>query len=119
MSDPGAFLIVGAALAGAKAAQTLREDGFDGEVVLFGEEPGQPYQRPPLSKGLLLGTVERDTVFVHEADWYADHDVDLGADVCVAGPRPRRPAGRAGRRSTHQLRRAPAGHRLDAADPTP
>jgi 3-phenylpropionate/trans-cinnamate dioxygenase ferredoxin reductase component len=83
MSDPRAFLIVGAGLAGAKAAQTLREEGFDGEVVLFGEEPERPYERPPLSKGLLLGTVERDTVFVHETGWYAEHDIDLRTGVGV------------------------------------
>ena len=84
MKNPRAFVIVGAGLAGAKAAQTLREDGFDGDVVLLGEEPERPYERPPLSKGLLLGTVERETVFVHQADWYAKHDVDLRTGVGVA-----------------------------------
>jgi 3-phenylpropionate/trans-cinnamate dioxygenase ferredoxin reductase subunit len=44
------FAIVGASLAGAKAAQTLREEGFDGCVVLVGAEPERPYERPPLSK---------------------------------------------------------------------
>ena len=83
MKDPRTFLIVGAGLAGAKAAQTLREEGFDGDVVLFGEEPERPYERPPLSKGLLLGTVARDTVFVHEAGWYAEHDIDLRTGVGV------------------------------------
>ena len=53
------FLIVGASLAGAKAAETLREEGFAGRVVLVGEEPEVPYERPPLSKGYLLGTDER------------------------------------------------------------
>jgi 3-phenylpropionate/trans-cinnamate dioxygenase ferredoxin reductase subunit len=70
-------VIVGAGLAGAKAAQTLREEGFDGSVVVFGEEPERPYERPPLSKALLLGTAEPDSVYVHDAGWYADHDVDL------------------------------------------
>jgi 3-phenylpropionate/trans-cinnamate dioxygenase ferredoxin reductase component len=84
MTDPRAFVIVGAGLAGAKAAQTLREDGFDGEVVLLGEEPERPYERPPLSKGLLLGTAERETVFVHEPNWYAEHDVDLRTGIGVA-----------------------------------
>src|SRR5439155_27485 len=83
MKDPRAFVIVGAGLAGAKAAQTLREEGFDGEVVLLGEEPERPYERPPLSKGLLLGTAERETLFVHEAGWYPDHDVDLHTGVGV------------------------------------
>ena len=72
MKDPRTFVIVGAGLAGAKAAQTLRDEGFDGDVVLLGEEPERPYERPPLSKGLLLGTADRETVFVHEAGWYAE-----------------------------------------------
>src|SRR5688500_5610904 len=55
VNDQRRFVIVGAGLAGAKAAQTLREERFDGEVVLLGEEPERPYERPPLSKGLLLG----------------------------------------------------------------
>ncbi len=53
------FVIVGGGLAGAKAAETLRAEGFDGEVVLFGSEPERPYERPPLSKGYLLGKDER------------------------------------------------------------
>jgi 3-phenylpropionate/trans-cinnamate dioxygenase ferredoxin reductase subunit len=54
------FVIVGASLAGAKAAEALREDGFTGRVVLIGEEPNRPYERPPLSKGYLLGAEERE-----------------------------------------------------------
>ncbi len=49
------FVIVGASLAGAKAAQTLRGEGFDGRVVLVGDETARPYERPPLSKGYLVG----------------------------------------------------------------
>jgi len=52
-------VIVGARLAGARAAATLREEGFDGPVVLVGEEPHRPYQRPPLSKEYLRGEAER------------------------------------------------------------
>jgi len=81
MKEPQVFVIVGAGLAGAKAAQTLRESGFGGEIVLLGDEPERPYERPPLSKGLLLGTAERESVFVHEAGWYAEHDVDLRTGV--------------------------------------
>jgi 3-phenylpropionate/trans-cinnamate dioxygenase ferredoxin reductase subunit len=84
MKDPRSLVIVGAGLAGAKAAQTLREDGFDGEVVLLGEEPERPYERPPLSKGLLLGTAERESVYVHERNWYTEHDVDLRTGTGVA-----------------------------------
>ncbi len=79
-ADPG-YVIVGASLAGAKAAQTLREEGFDGPVVLIGEEAQRPYERPPLSKGLLLGKDDRDSIFVHEPGWYAEHDVDLRLGV--------------------------------------
>jgi 3-phenylpropionate/trans-cinnamate dioxygenase ferredoxin reductase subunit len=64
-------------LAGAKAAETLREEGFDGRVVLIGSELERPYERPPLSKGYLLGNDERDSVFVHDAGWYDEHDVQL------------------------------------------
>jgi 3-phenylpropionate/trans-cinnamate dioxygenase ferredoxin reductase component len=76
---PGAtgIVIVGAGLAGAVAAQTLREEGFDGPVTLLGEEVHPPYERPPLSKAYLQGQVDRDSIFVHPARWYADHDVQL------------------------------------------
>jgi thioredoxin reductase len=53
------FVIVGASLAGAKAAQTLREEGFTGQIVLIGAEPEGPYERPPLSKGYLTERTTR------------------------------------------------------------
>lgn len=85
------FVIVGAGLAGAKAAETLRGEGFDGHIVLIGDETVRPYERPPLSKGHLLGTAELDTAFVHTPDWYAAHDVELRAGVAVeAIDRPKR-----------------------------
>jgi 3-phenylpropionate/trans-cinnamate dioxygenase ferredoxin reductase component len=71
------FVIVGGGLAGAKAAETLREEGFRGRVILIGDEREHPYERPPLSKGLLQGREERDSVFVHEPAWYARADVEL------------------------------------------
>jgi 3-phenylpropionate/trans-cinnamate dioxygenase ferredoxin reductase subunit len=74
--DPG-FVIVGASLAGAKAAQALRDEGFDGRVTLVGDEAVRPYERPPLSKEYLQGKSEREKVFVHPEGWYAEHDVDL------------------------------------------
>ena len=77
------FVIVGGGLAGAKAAETLRAEGFDGEVVLFGDEPEVPYERPPLSKGYLLGKAARESAFVHPAPWYAAHNVDLRTGVTV------------------------------------
>src|SRR6201997_3904377 len=77
------YVIAGASLAGAKAAETLRDEGFDGEIVLLGSEHERPYERPPLSKGYLLGSDERDSVYVHAADWYAEHGVDLREGVTV------------------------------------
>ncbi|OIJ90967.1 NAD(P)/FAD-dependent oxidoreductase [Streptomyces colonosanans] len=71
------FVIVGGGLAGAKAAETLRAEGFTGRVILICDERDHPYERPPLSKGYLLGKEERDSVFVHEPAWYARHDVEL------------------------------------------
>jgi 3-phenylpropionate/trans-cinnamate dioxygenase ferredoxin reductase component len=83
--DDRTFVIVGAGLAGAKAAETLRDEGFGGRVVLIGAETERPYERPPLSKGLLLGTAERDSPYVHDAGWYAAHDVELRTGTTVTG----------------------------------
>ncbi len=77
------FVIAGASLAGAKAAETLRGEGFDGEIVLLGSETERPYERPPLSKGYLLGKDSRDSIYVHAAEWYAEHHVDLRQGVTV------------------------------------
>lgn len=70
-------VIIGASLAGAKAAEALRDSGYEGPIVLIGQEQQRPYERPPLSKGYLLGTSDREQIFVHPADWYADHGVEL------------------------------------------
>jgi 3-phenylpropionate/trans-cinnamate dioxygenase ferredoxin reductase subunit len=75
------YVIIGASLAGAKAAETLREEGFGGAVVLLGEEQERPYERPPLSKGYLLGKDDKSSIYVHEESWYAEHDVDLRLGV--------------------------------------
>ncbi|MFB6814723.1 NAD(P)/FAD-dependent oxidoreductase [Streptomyces sp. NPDC056347] len=71
------FVIVGAGLAGAKAAETLRTEGFSGRVIMLGDERDHPYERPPLSKGYLTGKEERDSVFVHEPAWYAGAEIEL------------------------------------------
>ncbi|WP_405780984.1 NAD(P)/FAD-dependent oxidoreductase [Streptomyces sp. NBC_00859] len=71
------FVIIGGGLAGAKAAETLRTEGFAGRVILIGDERDHPYERPPLSKGYLSGKDERDTVYVHETAWYAQADIEL------------------------------------------
>jgi len=78
-------VIVGASLAGAKAAQTLREEGFDGSIVLIGEEAERPYERPTLSKDFLQGKSERESIYVHPQTWYEDHNVELRLGVAVVG----------------------------------
>jgi 3-phenylpropionate/trans-cinnamate dioxygenase ferredoxin reductase subunit len=90
-AEPG-YVIVGASLAGAKAAETLREEGFGGPITLIGEEPERPYERPPLSKGYLLGKDEKSTIYVHEEAWYAEHDVEmrLGVAATAIDPKARR-----------------------------
>ena len=60
MTSEQTFVIVGASLAGAKAAETLRAEGFDGRIVLIGDEAERPYERPPLSKDYLRGEAERE-----------------------------------------------------------
>ncbi|MDF6042337.1 FAD-dependent oxidoreductase [Streptomyces sp. JH14] len=79
------FVIVGGGLAGAKAAETLRSEGFSGRVILVGDERDHPYERPPLSKGYLAGKEARDSVFVHETAWYAGADVELHLGQPVVG----------------------------------
>ena len=71
------YVIVGGGLAGAKAAETLRSEGFTGRVIVIGDERDHPYERPPLSKGYLTGADERDSVFVHEPAWYARAEIEL------------------------------------------
>lgn len=75
------FVIVGGGLAGAMAAQTLREEGFAGQITLISDETERPYERPALSKAYLMGKEERESVFVHPAAWYADHNVTLMTGV--------------------------------------
>lgn len=77
MTGRRAHVIVGASLAGASAAATLRAEGFDGRIVLLGAERQRPYQRPPLSKDLLRGEATVEDTFVHDEAFYADHDIDL------------------------------------------
>src|SRR3954453_6288695 len=77
MSGIGNVVVVGAALAGARAVTGLREEGHDGPITLVGAEPHLPYERPPLSKGYLMGKDELDVAFVHPEAWYAEHDVTL------------------------------------------
>src|SRR5690606_18981491 len=71
------YVIVGGGLAAAKAAQALREQGYEGRLVVVGAEPHLPYERPPLSKSYLQGKSEREKIFVHDAAWYADQRVEV------------------------------------------
>jgi 3-phenylpropionate/trans-cinnamate dioxygenase ferredoxin reductase subunit len=73
----GTIVVVGGGLAAAKAVETLRDEGFDGDVRIVAREPHRPYERPPLSKDYLRGEVERDSVFPLDESWYAEHDVEL------------------------------------------
>jgi 3-phenylpropionate/trans-cinnamate dioxygenase ferredoxin reductase component len=85
MAANEALVIAGAGLAGARAAETLRGEGFAGPVVLIGDENELPYERPPLSKDYLMGKAERDSIYVHPRDWYREHDVDLRLGNAVTG----------------------------------
>ena len=78
------FVIVGASLGGARAAEALRDEGFDGRIVLIGAEAHHPYERPPLSKDYPQGRAERQSIFVHDDGWYPEHDIDLRLGTAVA-----------------------------------
>jgi 3-phenylpropionate/trans-cinnamate dioxygenase ferredoxin reductase subunit len=77
MTADRTFVIAGAGLAGAKAAETLREEGFDGRLVLIGAEAERPYERPPLSKDYLRGESGRDGIYVHDERFYAEQEIEL------------------------------------------
>jgi 3-phenylpropionate/trans-cinnamate dioxygenase ferredoxin reductase subunit len=83
-AHPQTFVIIGGGLAGAKAAETLRDEGFDGRLVLIGDEPERPYERPPLSKDYLRGeTAEKP--FVHGQDFYGEREIELWTSTRVTG----------------------------------
>ncbi len=77
MATDQTFVIVGASLAGAKAAETLRAEGFDGRLVLIGEEAERPYERPMLSKEYLRGEKPAAKLYVHDEGFYADNGIEL------------------------------------------
>jgi 3-phenylpropionate/trans-cinnamate dioxygenase ferredoxin reductase component len=84
MPTMSTFAIVGAGLAGAKAAETLRAEGFDGRLALLGEEAERPYHRPPLSKTYLRGEADRDSLYAHDASFYAAHGIELHTSARVS-----------------------------------
>src|SRR5215211_2063024 len=79
------MVIVGGGKTGGTAAATLRDEGFEGPVVLISREPGIPFGRPPLSKTYLRSEEDFNGWYVRPADWYEAHDVELRADSGVAG----------------------------------
>ncbi len=80
MTADQTLVILGASLAGAKAAEGARQSGFDGRIVLIGDEETAPYERPPLSKAVLRGEAPPDSTRVHPDGFYAEHDIDLRTD---------------------------------------
>ncbi|MCC3762525.1 FAD-dependent oxidoreductase [Glycomyces sp. TRM65418] len=85
------FVIVGGGLAAAKAAQTLRDEGYDGDLVVVAGEAHRPYERPPLSKDYLRGDADRSALFTVDEDWYAQHaDLRTGEPATGLDPFARR-----------------------------
>src|ERR671918_189603 len=78
------LVVIGASLAGAKAVEAARDAGYDGRIVLIGDEPGTPYERPPLSKAVLRGEAEPDSTRVHPDGFYGDNDIELVTDHVAA-----------------------------------
>ena len=77
------FVIVGAGLAGGGAAATLREEGFNGRVVLIGAEPKPPYERPPLSKDYLRGESPFEQALFQPLDFYSENNIETRFGVRV------------------------------------
>jgi 3-phenylpropionate/trans-cinnamate dioxygenase ferredoxin reductase subunit len=77
VAAPKSIVIVGANLAGGRAAEELRKQGFDGKITLIGEEPHRPYERPPLSKEFLRGEQPLEKAYLRPEEWYPENDVDL------------------------------------------
>src|SRR5438093_7274790 len=76
MSEVRTIAIVGASAAGGTAAATLRNEGFDGRIVLIGAEPHTPYERPPLSKEVLRGERGALDAPIRPEDWWHEHGVE-------------------------------------------
>lgn len=85
MASPRTVVIVGTGIAGAAAVSELRERGHEGEIVLLGPEEHLPYDRPPLSKDVLLGEKEAAETALHDEGWYAERDVDVRLGTPATG----------------------------------
>ncbi|HEX5418179.1 MAG TPA: FAD-dependent oxidoreductase, partial [Chloroflexota bacterium] len=81
-------LIVGASLAGGRAAETLRQEGFEGRIVLLGTEVPRPYDRPPLSKGILRGEIAEEEIFLRPAEYYGEQEIELRPGETATALRP-------------------------------
>jgi 3-phenylpropionate/trans-cinnamate dioxygenase ferredoxin reductase subunit len=112
------FVIVGGGLAGSVAAGTLRAGGFDGRIVLVGDEIHLPYSRPPLSKAVLRGESEGDVSILRPASWYADREIDLelGVRATVVDPNDRVVVLESGRRIGYDKVLLTTGGRARALD---
>jgi 3-phenylpropionate/trans-cinnamate dioxygenase ferredoxin reductase subunit len=77
MTDSERIVIIGASLAGARAADFLRRENWPGQIVLIGNEPELPYERPPLSKTVLLGKDQPDVTQLHDQAWYDERNIEL------------------------------------------
>lgn len=84
IASPDKVVIIGGGLAGAKAAEALRDKGFTGALTLISNESDAPYERPPLSKGYLTGKAQFEDALVHPLSWYDEHDIDLRLSVTAA-----------------------------------
>ncbi|ADZ70561.1 NAD(P)/FAD-dependent oxidoreductase [Polymorphum gilvum] len=91
------FLIIGAGQAGLKAAETLRHAGYDGDLVLIGDEPQLPYQRPPLSKAYLKGEMDDERLLLRPQAYFDTASIEVRAGTCA-------------------VRIDPAAHRVELAD---
>ena len=85
MTEQTSYVVVGGGLAGAKAAEAIREADPDGAITLVGSETRRPYERPELSKGVIGGKKSPDDLFVHDEGWYAEHDVQLLLGTAATG----------------------------------
>ncbi len=83
--DPGPICIIGAGMAGGRAAAALRERGYDGELLLLGEESEPPYERPPLSKAYLSGQLDRGKLLLRDAGFYRQQSIEWRPGALVTG----------------------------------
>ena len=84
------FVIIGASLAGGTAAATLRQEGFDGDLILIGEEQHPPYERPPLSKQYLRGEVAREKTFLRPSGFFASHNIQTMIGISARRVEPKK-----------------------------